>query len=403
MSEESPKRRSGAAMRLDRFHPVSSIGGIVTNLRPSCAPVGNSLMPPVRESLIAELEFAVKDDRDRTKTLRRITDLFLNDADRLTDEQIKVFDDVLCLLIRRIESRALIELSKRLAPVDNSPIEAIRQLARNEEIDVAGPVLTQSRRLPVNDLVEIAATMSQAHLLAISGRAQLDECVTDVLLSRGDEDVVFKLATNSGARFSQTGYEILVKDAEGDDRLAETVGLRFDIPPRLLHELLQRATEAVRDRILALAPPETRDEVQRVIADIAKAVSNSAVAQRDFTYAEGVVLGLEKSGKLNEGALLDFITQRKYEETTVTLARLCSSSLKLVAGLMVGLRNDALLIPCKAADLKWPTVEAILRNRHSNHKIADQVIALAHNDYDRLSVATAQRTLRFMQVREAAK
>jgi uncharacterized protein (DUF2336 family) len=360
-------------------------------------------MPPVRESLIAELEFAVKDDRDRTKTLRRITDLFLNDADRLTDEQIKIFDDVLCLLIRRIESRALIELSKRLAPVDNSPIEAIRQLARNEEIDVAGPVLTQSRRLPVNDLVEIAATMSQAHLLAISGRAQLDECVTDVLLSRGDEDVVFKLATNSGARFSQTGYEILVKDAEGDDRLAETVGLRFDIPPRLLHELLQRATEAVRGRILALAPPETRDEVQRVIADIARVVSNSAVAQRDFTYAEGVVLGLEKSGKLNEGALLDFITQRKYEETTVTLARLCSSSLKLVAGLMVGLRNDALLIPCKAADLKWPTVEAILRNRHSNHKIADQVIALAHNDYDRLSVATAQRTLRFMQVREAAK
>jgi len=42
--------------------------------------------------------------------------------------------------------------------------------------------------------------------------------VTDVLLSRGDEEVVFKLATNPGARFSQTGYGILVKDAEGDDR-----------------------------------------------------------------------------------------------------------------------------------------------------------------------------------------
>ena len=53
-----------------------------------------------------------------------MTDLFLNDADRLNDEQIKVFDDALCLLIRRIESRALIELSMRLAPIDNSPIEA---------------------------------------------------------------------------------------------------------------------------------------------------------------------------------------------------------------------------------------------------------------------------------------
>jgi uncharacterized protein (DUF2336 family) len=360
-------------------------------------------MRPVRESLIDELEVAVKDEGSRVETLRRVTDLFLKDAERLNDDQIKVFDDVLCLLIRKIEGGALIELSKRLAPIDNSPIDVIRQLARTEDIEIAGPVLTQSRRLSTNDLIDIAATMSQAHLLAISGRHQLDDSITDVLLSRGDEEVVFKLATNSGARFSQTGYGMLVKDAAADDRLAETVGLRFDIPPQFLRELLLRATEAVRSRILALAPPETRDEVQRVIADSAKAVGDTAVAQRDFSAAERLVLALEKSGKLDEGALLEFVKQRRYEEMTVALARLCSASLKMVSGLMVGLRNDALLIPCKAADLKWATVEAILRNRHANHKIPDHVIELARGDYGRLSVATARRTLRFMQVRDAAK
>jgi uncharacterized protein (DUF2336 family) len=105
------------------------------------------LMPPIPDSLIAELELAVKDDspESRTRTLRRVTDLFLNNADRLNDDQIKVFDDVLCLLVRRIERRALVELSKRLAPVDNSPLEVIRRLAQDEEIDVAGPVLSQSK------------------------------------------------------------------------------------------------------------------------------------------------------------------------------------------------------------------------------------------------------------------
>jgi uncharacterized protein DUF2336 len=178
--------------------------------------VSGHFMRPVCESLIAELEWAVKDDllENRIKTLRRVTDLFLNDAERLNDDQIKVFDDVLCLLIRKIEGKALVELSRRLAPIDNSPIEAIRHLARDQDIEVAGPVLTQSRRLHTSDLIDIAATMGQAHLLAISGRQQLDESVTDVILSRGDEEVVFKLATNSGARFSQTGYGILVKDAE---------------------------------------------------------------------------------------------------------------------------------------------------------------------------------------------
>jgi len=362
-------------------------------------------MRPVCESLIAELEWAVKDDllENRIKTLRRVTDLFLNDAERLNDEQIKVFDDVLCLLIRKIEGKALVELSRRLAPIDNSPIEAIRHLARDQDIEVAGPVLTQSRRLHTSDLIDIAATMGQAHLLAISGRHQLDESVTDVILSRGDEEVVFKLATNSGARFSQTGYGILVKDAEADGRLAESVALRLDIPPRFLHELLQRATETVRSRILLLAPAETRDEIQRLIEDTAKAVGKTVVAQRDFGQAEQLVLALEKSGKLDERALLGFVHQGKYEEMTVALARLCSASLKMICGLMVGLRNDALLVPCKAAGLQWATAEAILRNRHSNHSISDQIIDMARNDYERLSVATARRTLRFMQVREGAR
>jgi uncharacterized protein (DUF2336 family) len=362
-------------------------------------------MRPVSESLIAELEVAVQGDllQGRIETLRRVTDLFLNDADRLSDDQIKVFDDVLCLLIRRIEGRALVELSKRLAPIDKSPIDVIRELANHDDIEIAGPVLAQSRRLSTGDLIDIAATKSQVHLLAISGRHALEAALTDVLLSRGNEEVVFKLATNSGARFSQTGYEILVRDAEGDDKLAETVGLRFDIPPRFLRELLHRATEAVRARILSLSPPETREEVQRVIDGIAKSVGDTAVAQRDFADAERLVLAMEKSGKLDEAALMGFVERRRYEEMTVALARLCGGSLKMVSGLMMGLRNDALLIPCKAAGLQWATTEAILRNRHSNHKIPDQIIAVAHGDYDRLSVATARRTLRFMQVRDAAK
>jgi hypothetical protein len=166
---------------------------------------------------------------------------------------------------------------------------------------------------------------------------------------------------------------------------------------------LQRATDAVRARILAIAPPETRDDIQRVIADIAKSVGNAAVTPRDFSDAERLIAAMQASGKLDENALLDFVNRRKYEEMTVALARLCSASLKLVSGLMMGLRNDALLVPCKAADLKWPTVEAILRNRHSNHKISDTVIEIARGDYDHLTVATAQRTLRFMRVREVAK
>jgi len=49
-----------------------------------------------------------------------------------------------------------------------------------------GPVLTNSTRLTTRDLVEIAQTRGQDHLLAFPG-ARIEADVTDVLLNRGNK------------------------------------------------------------------------------------------------------------------------------------------------------------------------------------------------------------------------
>ena len=85
-------------------------------------------------SLIAELEDAVKNGsaEKRVDTLRRVTSLFLGESDKLNEQQIGVFDDVLVHLIQRIETKALVQLSSMLAPVGNAPIEVVRRLARHD-------------------------------------------------------------------------------------------------------------------------------------------------------------------------------------------------------------------------------------------------------------------------------
>jgi uncharacterized protein (DUF2336 family) len=358
-------------------------------------------MPPRSETLIAELEWAVRrgTSEKRVDTLRQVTDLFLNDSDRLSDEQIKVFDDVLGLLINRIESKALAELSRRLAPVDNAPIDVIRRLAHNDEIIVAGPVLAESKRLSSADLAEIAGTQSQAHLLAISGRDGLEEKVTDVLVERGNREVVYQLATNSSVRFSDSGYGLMVKKAEDDDNLAEKVGLRLDIPTHVLPALLLRATDAVRSRLLSLAAAQAREAVPGMLATVTSTVSDEAAKPRDFSAAERLVRSMQDAGGLDDAAVLEFASSGKYEEMTAAVAVLCAAPLSVISGLMMGVRNDAVLIPCRAAGLTWPTVEAILRNRHASQIVSERVIDLARNDFNRLTDSIAQRTLRFLQVR----
>ena len=356
----------------------------------------------MHNSLIAELEEAIKSGSNerRVDTLRSVTDLFLRDADKFNEAQVNLFDDVLRHLIERIEAKALAELSARLAPVGNSPTGVIRQLARHDDIAVAEPVLTKSPRLTADDLIEIAQVKGMAHLLAISGRAHLDEPVTDQLLRRGDSAVAQKLAQNAGARFSDTGFTALLKHAETDESLAKGIGLRLDLPSRLLRELLLKATEAVRSWLLEHAPPAAKSEVQNIIATISSELIQESATPRDFTQAQQLIRSIKERGELNEAMLLEFAKAGKYEEMVAALAELSSASILTIAAVMRSERSGGLLVSCKAIGLKWPTVSAILKSRFAYHCISDHHLARAKKDYLILSQTSAQRTLRFWQVRE---
>ena len=348
-------------------------------------------------SIISELEDAVSggSSAKRVSTLRRVTDLFLHDGERLSDEQVKVFDDVLCFLIARVETRARAELARRLAPVDYAPFEVIEHLAFDDEIEVAADVLTNSSRLGTEALVKIASTKSQDHLLAISGRANLPEAVTDVIVDRGESKVIRRLANNVSARFSEAGYSGMVAHAEADEQLIEILGLRVDLPVKFLRDLLRRAKDAVRERLLAIAPQSVKDEIQRVVSEIGREPPAPA---RDFSVAEQLVKLMKSLNELDEAAIVKFVGGGKFDEVAAALAALNNVPTDLMARVVEGTRADLLLIPCKSVGLDWMVVESILRHRPALPKVDDRTIWQAHRDYGRLSVETAQRTVRFWQL-----
>ncbi len=356
--------------------------------------------------LIAELESAVaaSPPDKRSIQLQRITDLFLSSAPRLTDTQVGLFDDVLMQLIKRVEIKVLEELSTRLAPSPNAPLGVIKHLARHDDILVAGPVLAQSERLTNADLIEIARSKGQGHLLAISARTLLDETITDVLLDRGNREVFHKLAQNHGAFFSKPGFSTLVNYAKSDEALAEMVGQRVDVPPHLLHDLVVKATDAVRKRLIATAPAEVHAEIKRAMESISDVVMHEVeVEARDFKRARDLVLSLQRKNLLNEAMLGEFARTHKYEEMVATLAVLSSARFELVERLMRTVHHGGLLVVCKAADLGWPTVQAILIHRHSNHSLASHDLETAATDYARLSKPTAQKLLTFWQAKPEGK
>ncbi len=341
----------------------------------------------------------------------RVASLFIASAGSLDVEQHALFADVFERLVNTIELRALAdvsarialaELSAQLAPVPQAPIGVIRRLANHHDIAVAAPVLSESPRLATEDLVEIAKTCGETHLIAIAGRWWLQEIVTDALLIRRFPSVSRKLMKNPGARISAAGFSIVMAQAAGDPELAIATGIRADLPAGLRKALLQGATEAVRIRLLASAPPHLYEEIRSAIAVAAAGADRDMARFRDFGSAKTAVGQLSQTGKLNESMLLEFARQRRYTETIAAIAELAKCSIELVRPLMRSLRSDGILVPCKAAGLSWTTVAAILDSRFVSGATTPNELTKLKNKYLELTLEEAQRLLNLWSVRTTA-
>jgi uncharacterized protein (DUF2336 family) len=343
-------------------------------------------MPVAQATLVPDLEDALRHisvDK-HAETVRRVADFFLAGATRFNDEHVRLFDRVLGRLIVAVEAKALAELARRLAPVRNAPGDVIRYLARNPDITVAAPVLARSVRLDDYDLIDIAKTQGQAHLLAISGRIALSETVTDVLVECGDRDVTRNLAMNFGAQLSKTGLITLAERATQDTILAEKLGRRPELTPRMLRTLLLTAGDKVRQGLLAAARPDTQAEIQDIVASVSPDVAEAA-AQAESLQA---VRALERAAKLDEAKLLDFAKSGRVREAIAALAILCDVSIEVARRFLSGDQPDAALLLCQAAGMSWPTACAVLRACNGG-RAAELDHAFA--GFERLTTPTAER------------
>lgn len=354
-----------------------------------------------QQSLITELEDAISCgsvDR-RLDTLRRVCDLFETGASMYSDEQVELFDDVIGRLAASIEAKARIELSNRLAPIANAPFNVVKSLAADDMIEVAGPVLAQCARLDDVDLIGTARGKGQGHLLAITQRASLSEAVTDVLVTRGDREVIHSVAKNDGARFSDAAYSVLVERSANDDVLAQHVGVRADIPRRHFVNLLAQASASVQKKLVA-ANPQAADHIRHVVAGIEDKLK--AAQARDYTAARARVEGLRRAGKLGESEVHSFAKSEKFEETAVALALVCGLPTEAVEQALLDERPDMVLIIAKAMGYSWATAKLMLLLRTGGRGASQHDLDLALQSFDRLQVSTAQRAVKFYQSRQGA-
>jgi uncharacterized protein (DUF2336 family) len=364
----------------------------------------SSKASPAPESLLDELQSTLAHGTvaRRVETLRRVTDLFVNGAVDYSDEQIALFDDVFQCLIRHIEVSARALLSNRLAPIDTAPPQTVRTLAFDDVIEVAGPVLTQSMRLDDETLIETARSKSQAHLMAISKRKVLSDAVTDVLVLRGNDEVVHSTLSNPGAEFSERCFTRLVNRAEGDDELATCLGVRPAIPRHLYLKLLAKASETVRQRLEAANPKQAAEVPTAVREATRRARSSKSAMSQQTAIAHALVKSLFDDGRLDEHQVAQFAEAGKFDEANAAIAALANVPVTIADDMMVESRAEGVMILCKVSGMSWSAVRSIINMRDELSGGEPTDTNACRDTYERLRPSTAQQVLRFHRMQQTS-
>ena len=358
----------------------------------------------VAASLIPGLDEIVRGDdpKRRAEAARKISELFLQGAAHFRADHVDLFDSVLIGLVPHTEAVARADLAERLSLLANAPRSLVEQLAREDEILIAGPLLRRSPVIDEKALIEIARMKGQGHLLAMAERPTLSCDITDVIVRRGDRDVVRRAAGNAGALFSRTGYSTMIKRAARDGVLTIKVGQRDDLSDEQLRDLLAGSIDVVRRRLFEVVKPDRQAAIKQAMSEIT-GVPEQVESRRDFAPAQRVILALHSAGELNEGALLGFAKTYKYEESIAALSAMSAVKIATLDRLISGDRHDPILIVGKTIGLEWATVRALILLRLGPNRVpAPADIEAARVNFARLMPSTAERVVSFWQTKQSA-
>lgn len=346
-------------------------------------------------SCLAEIEALSQETSSdkRRQVLNRVADLFVITNDQQSQSDVKAFGTVMDRIAYELEVEARAELAGRLCEIDKAPRDLICKLA-SDNITVARPVLERSSVLTDDDLVRIAKTKDQSYLHAISKRSTLSSPVTDVIVERGEGDVLVEVTRNKGAQFSNAGLGVLAEKARQDGNLLTALGSRADLPKDLMAEIKQRVAKRIKREMGDRYSDEDRADVDTLIDKTAENIdidefrkSNADIQERARTrqLSEDDLVALAKSGRLSE--------------TVHALAVMTGLEHRMISHCFLKADVAALSIVCKANDFKAQTFLAFLQTRTGQDGIDAGGIAQAMREYDRLSKPNAMRTLRYLKMR----
>lgn len=342
----------------------------------------------------------VKSAEARSRLVENITDLFLRDEGRLTDQERALMSDILAKLIGQVEKSIKKELSEALA-ASGVELPDIAAMLANEDVEIARPLLEKSSLLKDPDLIEIIRMRTDEHRIAIARRGEVSMDVSNAIVDEGDDDAIEALLTNHDAKLSERAMEYLVAESRRVDRFQEPLIGRSDLSPDLAYRMFWWVSAALRQRILA----DHKIDPVALESAVKRAASAALVDQKDedgaYVKAQKLARRMMENGELTVQFLLQSLRQRRTPIFVAGLAVLGGIGFRVAWRIFADKGGESFAVIAKAVDMDRSQFTSCyllmseLKGKQgvSAPKVVNRILAL----FDSISHADAKAALLIWQ------
>ncbi len=352
---------------------------------------------PRLDRLVHDLEAAIiSGDRVHQSALVvRSADALTRRWSRLPAADKPGFDQLLASLLRQVDEDARVAFAKKLMPLRRGPRLTTTELARDESLRVAGPLLEMGRSFDEAWLLDAIAAGGDAHRCVIARRPALGEALSAALIRVGSPRVAATLLANPDAVVPTEALPALMRMAMVSEMVAVALSPRGDLPAVDRAKLVDLAHKRAQAS-LAHDGFTDADVVLALLSNVARAFATPVAAERmtRFTGTASIADDVFGTGPVVSARIERWIELRRIEDVLAALARDAGLPVAVLVACYDAAKPTALAAVLCGLGHPWAILKGLLRARYAGSPAPD-VMSEAYCLQTQLSRLSACRLARY--------
>ena len=289
-----------------------------------------------------------KSAQSKTELAAVVDSLFENRGAALSDRERTLMFNIIHNLVHEVEVSVRKKLSEKLAADPNTPRDLAKTIA-SDDLDVAYPILTRSKVLQDEDLVEIIHLRTEEYHLAIALREDIGESVSDALVETKNVGVITRLLKNDSARISQATMDYLVEQSKRVDTFQEPLLHRSDLSQDLAKKMFMWVSAALRTHIVSRYHIDSAT-VDRLMEQAAREGYEATLAEKSEPASE-LVKSLRERGMITPEMLVQTLSDGEIPLFLAILSDLTKLNDVVIRRIVFERGGEGIAIACRSIDL----------------------------------------------------